>query len=82
MKDVESWGFDHPQAQGLLRATAALPPAAHARAIDLFGEVVREKHARDADVPLGFRMGRFDEAFAHLPAFVAARTRAIAEVGR
>lgn len=77
---MEGWGFEHPCAQLLLRATESLSSAAHARALDLYGEVVREKHARDVDVPLGFRMGRFDTVFAHIPSFVEARTQAITEV--
>lgn len=81
---MDAWDFEHPCANLLLQHTIpALPPTARARALQLYGAVVKEKHARDADIkPARFRMGRFDDVFAHLPDFVAARARAISEVRR
>jgi hypothetical protein len=81
---VDAWDFEHPCANLLLQHTIpALPPTERARALQLYGAVVKEKHARDADIkPARFRMGRFDDVFAHLPDFVAARARAISEVRR
>ena len=82
---MDAWDFEHPCARLLLDALAspALPANARARAVEVYAGVVKEKHARDGDIrPPRFRMGRFDDLFAHLPDFVAARTRAISEVGR
>ncbi len=59
-RDVEKWDFEHPCVRLLLRkldllyppssSSSSPPPPALARALDFYIEIVKEKHAKDAEV--------------------------------